>query len=100
VKIKFNLGNILKVAQFVAPLVKQVQRDMKGAKGIEKHEVAADAAMALLQAAEGFTDQDLADNALLRALVDDLIVTEKAALKARESLTALVADIRRKRIPA
>jgi hypothetical protein len=99
-KLNFDMKKaltIISIAQAIPGLVKQVQESMKGAKGIEKHEVVVDALMKLLAAAEGVTEQDLLNDAQLRAFFDQVIVTEKAALKAREALALFLADFKANR---
>jgi hypothetical protein len=99
---KFDLGKILRIASVVGPLVKEVQSKFKGSKGMEKHVIVADAVKDLLPAIEGATGTDLLDNAAFIAAIDQLIVAEKAALKAadeaqaaRDRVAALIAAARR-----
>ena len=93
---KLDFGRIFDVVRAIAPMVRQVQQDMK-APGADKHEAVADGAMVVLMAIEGLADKDLVDNGVLRTALDQVIVAEKAALKAREALSALIADIKSKR---
>lgn len=100
---KFELGKLIGIASFVAPLVKQVQASFKNAKGVEKHEVVVAATKQLLPILEVGLDKDLLHNPTFFAALDQLIKAEKALLTAkveadaaRANVEAFVATLKRK----
>jgi hypothetical protein len=99
---KLDLGKILSIASLVSGLVKNAQSAFKGAKGIEKHVVVAEAVKDLVPIVEGAAGKDLVDNDRFLAAIDRLIVAEKAAFKAveeakaaRQAVEEVIADIKR-----
>lgn len=98
---KLDLSKILSIVSIVGPLVKGVQREFKGAKGIEKHAVVVEAIKKMVPVVEDVAGKDLVDNAKLDALFDQLIVAEKTSLTAiaavdaaRANLNAFIASLK------
>lgn len=89
-----NLGKLVGIAQAIGSIVATVQR-IKGdhASGADKHDIVRNAAIGLIPAVEGVTGEDL-NNPLVIQAIDDVIKAEKAALNARTTLSALIADIK------
>lgn len=90
---KFDLGKLVSIASFIAPLVKRVQTDFKGAKGLDKHEVVVQAAKELLPIVEGGVGKDLLDNVAFFAALDALIAAEKTLLRAKADVDAARANV-------
>lgn len=92
-----NIGKLIGIAQTIGSIVATVQQ-IKGdnASGADKHEIVRNAAIGLIPAIEGITGQDL-NNPLIAQAIDDVIKAEKAAMNAKDALSALVADIKAKR---
>lgn len=93
---KFNLGKLITFGVAVGKIVAGVQAAHPNTPGVDKHEIARDAAIELLPALEGLTGHELNDAAILAAL-DDCIRAEKAVLTAKASLQAAIDSVKAKR---
>lgn len=90
---KFNLGQILSLATVIGKFVKKVQDAHPNAPGADKHAIVRDLAVDALPLVEGISGIDLNDPKAI-ALIDQVIVAEKAALNARAALEDFIADFK------
>ncbi len=90
---KFNLGNILNVANLIGGFVQKIQDAHPNAPGADKHAIVRDLAVDAIPVIEGVSGIDINDPQAL-SLIDQVIVAEKAALNARAALTAFIADFK------
>lgn len=96
-----NFGKILNVAMLVAPLVKKVEQQFKGADGATKREVVVNAVTEVLPIVEGVAGKDLTDDVKVREALESVIAAEKAVLNAvkaaeaaRAAFEAVIADVK------
>lgn len=90
---KINLGSLITIAQTIGHFVGKVQKANPNMPGADKHQIVRDLVLDAIPVIEGISGIDINDPAAM-ALVDQVIVAEKAALNARAELMAFITDFK------